>query len=46
MEPPNFGIFNEDQTKCIVTSENNVLFINLTSKLEIDIVEQEGIAEI
>lgn len=29
VDPPNFGIFNKDQTKCIITSRADILFIDM-----------------
>ena len=29
VDPPNFGIFNVDQTKCIITSRADILFIDM-----------------
>ena len=41
-----FGVFNLDQTKCIVTSFNDVLFLDLETGYERDIDENESIADI
>ena len=38
-EQPNFGIFNDDQTKFIVTSALDILFVDMNTELEIDIDE-------
>lgn len=46
VDPPNFGIFNEDQTKCIITSRADILFIDLQTKRELDIDDKEGISDI
>lgn len=46
IDPPNFGIFNADQTKCIITSKADILFIDLKSRREIDIDKREGISDI
>ena len=42
-EQPLFGIFNADQSKFLVTSNEDILFVDMRKKLEIDIDEQEGI---
>ena len=46
IDPPNFGIFNGDQTKCIITSKADILFIDLKTRREIDIDKREGISDI
>lgn len=46
VDPPNFGVFNKDQDKCIVTSVNDILFVDLRSKFEMDIDDRENISEI
>lgn len=47
---PNFGIFNNDQTKFIVTSEEDILFVDMTAeepdKREIDLDDRERIGRI
>ena len=52
-DPPIFGIFSECQTKAIVTSVNDILFIDLTKSLsdgstgfELDIDEKESLGDI
>jgi hypothetical protein len=45
-DPPSFGIFSVDQKKCVVTSINDVLLIDLENKLELDIDEKENIKDI
>ena len=46
LDPPNFGVFNKTQDKCIVTSIKDILFIDLRSNFEMDIDEREQISEI
>ena len=46
LDPPSFGIFNEDQSICIITSRKDILFVNLNTSLEVDIDEQENISDI
>ena len=46
LDPPNFGIFNEDQTACIVTSINDIIYIDITTGFELDIDEKENIGDI
>lgn len=46
LDPPSFGIFNEDQTKCIITSRKDILFVDIQTGLEVDIDEQENISDI
>ena len=37
--PPRVGVFNEDQTKCMVTSKEDILFIDTECDAEVDIDE-------
>jgi len=58
LDPPSFGVFNEDQTKCMIISTNDILYIDLNRRCEIDgtgefkmgyeldIDEQESIGDI
>ena len=58
LDPPSFGVFNEDQTKCMIISANDILYIDLNRRCEIegtgefkmgyelDIDEQESIGDI
>lgn len=46
LDPPNFGIFSQDQTKCIITSSQDILFLNLDNGFEHDIDENENIKDI
>ena len=39
LDPPSFGIFNDDQSICIVTSRKDILFVNLNTGVEVDIDE-------
>ena len=43
---PNFAVWNDDQTKFIVTSAADMLYVDIVNKREVDIDEQEGIASI
>lgn len=46
LDPPNFGVFNSDQTICILTSINDILWIDLKSNKEVDLDDQENIGDI
>ena len=46
IDPPLFGIFSKCQTKCIVTSINDVLFIDLKTGFELDIDAKENVSNI
>lgn len=46
LDPPRFGIFSPDQDRCIVCSENDVLFIDLSTGFELDIDEKEHVGDI
>ena len=46
LDPPNFGVFNKDQSICIVTSINDILYINLKTGYELDLDDQESIGDI
>ena len=37
VNPPRVGVFSEDQTKCMVTSKHDILFIDTECDAEIDI---------
>ena len=41
---PKFGVFNADQTKFIVNSSQDVLYVDIRQKLEIDLDEREKIS--
>lgn len=43
---PNFGQFSRDQSKFIVTSNENLLFVDMREGDEIDLDEREGIGQI
>jgi hypothetical protein len=43
---PRYGVFNIDQTKCIVTSQNDMLFIDFESQNELDIDKKESISDV
>ena len=43
---PNFGVFNNDQTKCLITSFKDLLFVNINTGLEVDIDDKEDISDI
>jgi hypothetical protein len=45
-DPPSMGIFNRDQTICMVTSINDVLYMDLSRGYELDIDEKEKIKDI
>lgn len=42
-EEPHFGIFNKDQTKFVVTTDQDVRYIDIKTKEEVDLHEQEGL---
>tara|TARA_B110000285_G_C15135793_1_gene626806 strand:+ start:1683 stop:2189 length:507 start_codon:yes stop_codon:yes gene_type:complete len=41
---PKFGVFNANQSKFIVNSSQDVLYVDMEKKLEIDLDEREGIS--
>jgi len=43
---PNFGIFNHNQTKFIVTSSEDILYCDMKKSLEIDLDERENISSL
>ena len=43
---PRFGVFNADQTKFIVTSSMDILYVDTTKHLEIDLDDRENISSI
>jgi hypothetical protein len=43
---PKFGVFNTDQTKFIITSSEDILFVDTTKQLEIDLDHREDISSI
>jgi hypothetical protein len=45
-DQPKFGVFNSDQTKFIVTSSMDILYVDIERNLEIDIDDQEEISAI
>jgi len=45
-EQPTFGVFNEDQTKFMVTSDEDIIFVNIKTGREIDFDEREGLGNI
>jgi len=45
-DTPRFGVFSKDQRKCIVTSSQDVLFVNLDTGEEVDFDEREKISSI
>ena len=46
MDPPTMGIFNNDQTVCMVTSINDVFFMDTLRGWELDIGEKEHVHDI
>ena len=46
MDPPTMGIFNNDQTVCMVTSINDILFMDIERGWELDIDEKEHVGDI
>lgn len=45
-DQPKFGQFNKNQTKFIITSASDILYVDMKQKLEIDIDDREGISQI
>lgn len=45
-DQPKFGVFNADQTKFIVTSSLDILFVDIKKNLEIDLDDREEVAAI
>jgi len=45
-DQPTFGVFNSDQTKLIVTSPQDILYVDLQKRLEIDLDDREEISAI
>ena len=43
---PRFGVWNKGHTIFIVTSNRDILFVNMLERVEIDIDEQECIGSI
>lgn len=43
-DQPIFGVFSQDQTKFIVTSTMDILYVDMKKKLEIDFDDQEEIS--
>ena len=43
---PNFGVFNDDFSKFIVTSDEDILYVDKIQKREIDLDEDLGITSI
>jgi hypothetical protein len=43
---PRFGVFNKDQTKFIVTSSMDILYVDIIKHLEIDLDDREHISSI
>jgi hypothetical protein len=43
-DDPKYGVFNKDQTKFIVNSSQDVLYVDINKQLEIDLDEREGIS--
>lgn len=45
-DQPRFGVFNKDQTKFIVTSAMDILYVDIKSGKEIDLDDREEISAI
>ena len=45
-DQPKFGVFNHDQTKFIVTSSMDILYVDISERKEIDIDDRENISAI
>ena len=43
-DDPKYGVFNFDQTKFIVNSSQDILYVDIKAGLEIDLDEREGIS--
>jgi len=46
MDPPNYGVFSGSQSKCIVCSVNDILFMDLNKSYELDIDAKENVGDI
>jgi hypothetical protein len=46
MDPPNYGVFSDSQSKCIVCSVNDILFMDLNKGYELDIDKKENVGDI
>jgi len=45
-EQPEFFIFNEDQTVCIITTDDDTLMLDFETRKEYDLDEEFGISDI
>ena len=45
-DQPKFGVFNNDQTKFIVTSSMDILYVDIPKRREIDLDDREEISAI
>lgn len=45
-EEPHFGVFNKDQKKFVVTTEQDVRYIDIKTSEEIDLHAQEGLGSL
>lgn len=43
---PKFGVFNSDQSKFIITSSEDILFVDIHKQIEIDLDEREEVSAI
>ena len=43
---PKFGVFNFDQTKFIITSSEDILYVDINKQIEIDLDDREEVSSI
>lgn len=43
---PKFGVFNKDQSKFIITSSEDILYVDIHKQIEIDLDEREEVSSI
>lgn len=43
---PKFGVFNEDQSKFIITSSEDILYVDINKQIEIDLDDREEVSSI
>lgn len=43
---PKFGVFNHDQTKFIITSSEDILYVDINKQIEIDLDDREEVSSI
>ena len=43
---PKFGVFNDDQSKFIITSSEDILYVDIHKQIEIDLDDREEVSSI